>query len=557
MRGWGEGKPKREGSWGGESFGGRSREGSAVSQRRRSISARRDTATPDRERRREEEYANQDQDWTIGFDTAHFDDVKNSSVAASSRDYQVPVHFTSSPARKSATTFRRPPSPAPLRSAQLSSPVSSPAQVIASNEAPLLEDEIIAPNEMKVEEGWKDGIDFFDSESSTVEEQNAAEQERWKGPEMSEDSVDAVSEVEGEDQDMVEDEEEEEEGEENIVDEVSLALAVEAEFEEMEERTVSPAPSDTATTPRHSVSPPPTQSTQISQVLEVEVVEQIEMVDQPSRIPSPLPSTSIEFSPLPPEPTALVATRIQYPSLPKLPSLLLSIPPPPPLPPTPILHFSRRQSTVLPTPQQSTANNSTGSNLILQSARKSSGSRRVSHPSRPVIEIFSEDPKAAAEAAAFLKLRHGYREEDLEYEEDMEVDSSEDSLRRESGRGPRKSLAEREGKLKELLNQAERKLREEDDLPNQQSLQRSAVTQSVPARKEVPSSLPARKSEVIAFDFDRKWNSSDWRKLEQALVDEKRLARRESRELRVKDIIWGYLDSQGLQEDELERDWAW
>ncbi|GAA6005927.1 uncharacterized protein JCM10292_005616 [Rhodotorula paludigena] len=136
---------------------------------------------------------------------------------------------------------------------------------------------------------------------------------------------------------------------------------------------------------------------------------------------------------------------------------------------------------------------------FFSNATTTSGTRRrrrsrPSHPTLPVIEVSSTDPRAAARAAAILKVYHKYVEQGVEAVDAAEIAHAEIAAAEHDGADD-----EEEEELRTLLLDAEDELREH--LP--------------PTRKEDDEEAPASR-----------WTSREWRKLEQTLVE---LGRRQRR----------------------------
>ncbi|GJN90930.1 hypothetical protein Rhopal_003944-T1 [Rhodotorula paludigena] len=134
------------------------------------------------------------------------------------------------------------------------------------------------------------------------------------------------------------------------------------------------------------------------------------------------------------------------------------------------------------------------SNATMTSSNRRRRRSRPSHPTLPVIEVSSTDPRAAARAAAILKVYHKYVEQGVEAVDAAEIAHAEIAAAEHD-----EADDEEEEELRTLLLDAEDELREH--LP--------------PARKEDDEEAPARR-----------WTSREWRKLEQTLVE---LGRRQRR----------------------------
>lgn len=67
----------------------------------------------------------------------------------------------------------------------------------------------------------------------------------------------------------------------------------------------------------------------------------------------------------------------------------------------------------------------------------------------------------------------------------------------------------------------------------------------------------SRRATSVPANTSSSWSVQDWRRLDDSLIDEKRLARREAREIRIDDIVQGFLRGEGLELDECEGEWKW
>lgn len=165
-----------------------------------------------------------------------------------------------------------------------------------------------------------------------------------------------------------------------------------------------------------------------------------------------------------------------------------------------------------------------------------------------VIEVSSDNVDAAARAAAILKVCHRYIEHGADASAAME-------------------------ELRSHLNNAESEVSRLNLSPAQSvtgstisgtPLRRGAAAQHQYTPMGSPLSMinsAARAKRLAEVDADAHdmatWTSRDWRKLERALVDEKRAARAESRVLTVEGIVWCFLENEDLDEDECTDEWAW
>ena len=195
---------------------------------------------------------------------------------------------------------------------------------------------------------------------------------------------------------------------------------------------------------------------------------------------------------------------------------------------TPLAHLLNAQSNTF-TPQLHPTQHST-----LTASRRSSRPR-PSHPTLPIIEVSSTDPRAAARAAAILKVYHAYVEQGLEA-------PSEDSEE------------ENEEERREMLEHAEEEVLQRvvpRYAPSSVSSMRGAHEMPGALNRAWTSGSPAPSTAQMG------WTSMEWRRLETALVEESRAAKEEGRESGVDDVVWAFLGKEGLGEEDCEGAWEW
>ncbi|GAA5896771.1 hypothetical protein JCM8208_007083 [Rhodotorula glutinis] len=190
--------------------------------------------------------------------------------------------------------------------------------------------------------------------------------------------------------------------------------------------------------------------------------------------------------------------------------------------------------------------------------------RRPSHPTLPIIEITSTDPRAAARAAAILKVHHKYVEQGFTAVDAARAAASAfdaaEALADEAGD------SEDEEELRTLLLDAEDELRDQAPHAHRSTSVSTAAAPSTTA--------------TAAAAAGARWTSHEWRKLEQALVELGRRQRRATsaassmgaRSMRSESIAMAsvvgdecdpetvvktFLRSVGATRDECVGDWAW
>lgn len=501
----------------------------------------------------------EDDDHGINFDIpspdVSEDEVEvpvESPARSSTRDYEMPVTFGSpSSVRK---ILKRPSSPAPPRRTASSSPTSSNSTPVSHNSLA----DISLPLEVTVERSpvqhplaesarpghWRDAQDCFTSSSSTETEQAQAERERWKGEAMSDDSVDLLSqrdlpegleeqieleraeaqealyeqetelhEQEGRD-DQTEDDEDEDEVNRSISAELLPTLAASVEAEGALDTELSDAEREQPT------SPPRTDAA---------------VARPPSSQHSPPPAADITTD----SPVAFEGKD----ESPRVPSLVISRPL---FPPTPYSRFQDPdESGILPTPQVHRASSATAprprprSSIIVTSAQRSPQSGQTRSSTLPVVEIFSTDARAAAEATACLRLH--FSAEALEQPKAIRLRKGRAAMEDSDDTEPDEHLNARR------LLQCAKPTGASTSQPRNASPTTSLVA--------IHASSSRRASPAPQTDTTSSWTTVDWRHLEQALVDEKRVCRYQGRDLHVEAVVQRYVHVESLEFDELRGEW--
>ncbi|KAM0752846.1 hypothetical protein T439DRAFT_378618 [Meredithblackwellia eburnea MCA 4105] len=233
------------------------------------------------------------------------------------------------------------------------------------------------------------------------------------------------------------------------------------------------------------------------------------------------------------------------------------------------------------------------------SRTRSSLRKRPSHPTLPVVEISSTDPQAAARAAAILKVYHDYVEQGLPPVSPNEHDGGEEGDEREES----DEEADSSAVLKDLLQREERSVLQSAIGPRYSSSSHqsapSPLVHSQPPHHQRISSVSSRgtvtslasqspsrfrpnptptptSSRAVEFgsspcsgsgsgngaspvptNTSLPWNSKDWRRLETAIVDCSRIARREQVSLEVDDVVEEFLENEGLTREDCQGEWKW
>ncbi|BGP16688.1 hypothetical protein JCM10213v2_004690 [Rhodosporidiobolus nylandii] len=238
---------------------------------------------------------------------------------------------------------------------------------------------------------------------------------------------------------------------------------------------------------------------------------------------------------------------------------------------------------------------STASSSASQSRRRRSSrhSRRPSHPSLPVIEISSTDAKAAARAAAILKCYHDYIEQGVEAVEALQAakESAEDGEDDEDEE-LRTLLLDAEDEVRAMLppprpKRARDAVRRSDE-SSAGDVSGSTASAGAPTPPR-PSAAPAAAagarnhsrsasgSNLTTSANLSTWTSSDWRRLEHALVEcGRRYRRGESvssvgtenlsvvssmsavgEEVDGEVVLEAFLRKVGVSKEELQGQWEW
>lgn len=265
-----------------------------------------------------------------------------------------------------------------------------------------------------------------------------------------------------------------------------------------------------------------------------------------------------------------------------------------------------------------TADESTFSNLSYADSsrrrRRPSRNRTSTTSSLPVIEISSTDAKAAARAAAILKVYHKYVEQGIEGslardeasrvireaersgkdvdetalnddgdEEDEEEEElrtllldAEEEVREAFGRGLSTSSSERSTPLEVTARTEsipERNPPPHDDEDDEEEEVRSVLlsnhsrspsvpqqtspSSSIASRSAATSHVRSRSASGLSSVVGERWTSQEWRRLEQSLVELKRKIKHERREIEAIEVVEAFLHKWGVQKEELSGDWEW
>ncbi|GAA5986644.1 hypothetical protein JCM5350_008330 [Sporobolomyces pararoseus] len=249
------------------------------------------------------------------------------------------------------------------------------------------------------------------------------------------------------------------------------------------------------------------------------------------------------------------------------------------------------------------SNFSYAANSTSRRNRRPSRSVTSAHSSLPVIEISSTDAKAAARAAAILKVYHKYVEQGIEGS--LARDEASRVIREAEKNGQEAAEGEEsdeEEELRTLLLDAEEEVREafgrglsvessehstskspqpqpskqvaaeEDGTDEEEEEVRSVLlsnhsrSPSVAGRES--SSQPLARSDVesharslswsgLSSVVGEKWTSQEWRRLEQSLVELKRKTKGEKKEIESTDVVEAFLKKWGVSKEECLGDWEW
>ncbi|GAA5945082.1 uncharacterized protein JCM15063_001654 [Sporobolomyces koalae] len=239
------------------------------------------------------------------------------------------------------------------------------------------------------------------------------------------------------------------------------------------------------------------------------------------------------------------------------------------------------------------------------STRLSRSRRNLEHPSLPVIEISSTDAKAAARAAAILKVYHKYVEQGIEgslaRDEASRIIRDAERQGNESSRDHKSSEQlhgeseeeEEEEELRTLLLDAEEEVRntfgrglsDQSTSSSSSSRQRTETEEEEEEEEEVRSVLLSNRSSSPATSqravppsvasharsrsvssesasslssvVGARWTSQEWRRLEQTLVEVKRKSKGQGREVEAEEVVEAFLTRWGVEREECEGDWEW
>lgn len=226
-----------------------------------------------------------------------------------------------------------------------------------------------------------------------------------------------------------------------------------------------------------------------------------------SHLPTLGPLFTFPRAALPPPPPTIRTTR--DPSPPVASTSFLR-PSPSPIP------SSRRPSPV-PSSRRPSPIPSSRRPSPIPSSRPSPSPFRPTHPTLPVVEISSTDPKAAARAAAILKVYHEYVEQGLSVPLRQDVDEEEgvDGLR---------------GVWENAVDE---------------------VSFFVGGSKGV-----GEESESETVDVGN-WSKLDWRRLDKVFVEVSRKAKRDGKEVfGGEEVVERFLEREGLVEEDCEGAWT-
>ncbi|GAA6064189.1 hypothetical protein JCM10212_005770 [Sporobolomyces blumeae] len=243
-------------------------------------------------------------------------------------------------------------------------------------------------------------------------------------------------------------------------------------------------------------------------------------------------------------------------------------------------------------------------------SRLSRARPRPSHPTLPVIEISSTDAKAAARAAAILKVYHKYVEQGIEggiakhevsrivrdtERESSLVDGQEHERSREE-----EEKEEEEEELQTLLLDMEEEVREtfgrarsvsvpaqapahrpgatteadgepdpaDEDEEVRSVLLSSRVSSPSSSQRAHPSSssvASSQRARSVSHDsvtglssiVGTRWSSQEWRRLEQSLVGVKRKSKVETKDVQADSVVEAFLKRWNVSDEECQGDWEW
>lgn len=195
------------------------------------------------------------------------------------------------------------------------------------------------------------------------------------------------------------------------------------------------------------------------------------------------------------------------------------------------------------------------------SASKSTAPRRSGHgvprsTGPHVVEISSTDPRAAARAAAILKVYHDYIEQGIEVPDSLldEAGIRRSAFKRRSQvRGEELiDTDDHDDRIRGLLRRAEEEvLANASVIVGGSGATPGRLLPRAAAVSVAPSPLPAGPVDLS------QWTSADWRRLERALVNEGRESRQAGRQLVVEKVIMRFLDNIGVNPEACTGVWAW
>ena len=159
-----------------------------------------------------------------------------------------------------------------------------------------------------------------------------------------------------------------------------------------------------------------------------------------------------------------------------------------------------------------------------------------------VVQVSSNDPKAAARATAILKIHHHYIQGGCW--PDIQPDSVVHHVNGQDG----------EWVLDELLREAELEVSMSVGMNGETGL--SDTTVEIESIQDPHISMSARRNERM--EKPRRlaaWTRHDWRALEQCFIDERRRTKNLGEELSTLDVVQLYLDSEQLGEEDCDGEW--
>lgn len=171
-----------------------------------------------------------------------------------------------------------------------------------------------------------------------------------------------------------------------------------------------------------------------------------------------------------------------------------------------------------------------------------------------MVQVSSSDPKAAARAAAILKVYHKYIENGSE--------SQSSPARHASASDSQQSMNTNGNRiLDELLAEAEAEVsihvaRKEEMLEGS-SFDTTALNAEVDRRERSVSTLSARRTPKSAISArSARWTKDDWRQLEQCFVDERRRTRELGVDIDPARVVNLFLDSEQISQSDCTGEWA-